>query len=142
MINWTNEQLQGEPIYNIVSGQQDINGVHFRLANEITQPGTPFSARNMTAIIQKPHTCRYFYYSGEDALTIDFPAADNGLRQGVLLVKAYAGMYLTAEGTVYLVEDGHTQKVENPRSWPIARDCGIYCQVGEEVFGMISWEGE
>ena len=136
MINWTNEQLQGEPVYNI-AGSENINGVHFRLANEIISDGTPFSAENMEAIAQKAQMARYFYYGGEDTVTTNFPPADNGLRQGVFLAQTHGGMELAAEGTVYLVADGFTQRIENPGGWPVARDCAVYCQLGEEVTGMI-----
>jgi len=136
MINWTNEALQGEPVYNILAAQ-NINGVHFALANQVTQQGTPFSAQNMDTIVQKSQVPRYFYYSGEDTVTTDFPAAADGLRQGVLLVMAYGGVELAAEGAVYLVADGHTQKVENPAGWRVARDCAVYCQLGEEVTGTL-----
>ena len=137
MINWTDERLEGQPMYNIL-GTANINGVHFRLANEIAGPGTPFSAENMAAIVQKSRTGRCFYYGGEETVTTAFPAADNGLGEGVLLARARAGMELVAEGTVYMVADGSTQRVENPSGWPITRDCAIYCEMGEEVTGIIT----
>jgi len=143
MINWTNEQLQGEPVYNILGeGDASINGVHLRLANDIVRPGTPFSAANMNILMQKSHESRSFYYNGDHIATAAFPAADNGLREGVFLVKPSGGVELAAEGTVYIVTDGHTQRIENPRGWPIARDCAVYCQVGEKVWGSISWGDE
>jgi len=136
MIKWTDEQLQGEPIYNIL-GTPSLNGVQFKLANAITQQGTPFSAQNMAATVQKSQAARYFYYNGASTLTTSFPAADNGLAQGIFLAKLYAGMELAAEGTVYLVAGGHAQRVENPRGWSVVRDGALYCQLGEEVVGMI-----
>ena len=138
MIKWTNEQLQGEPIYNI-HGTPNLNGVYLSLANEITRQGTPLSAQNMAVIAQKSQAIRYFYYNGDHALTTPFPAADNGLSQGILLAMTRGGMELAAEGTVYLVANGNTQRVENPRGWPVARDFAVYCQLGEKVVGTIIW---
>ena len=137
MIEWRDERLQGQPMYNVL-GTPNINGVHFRLANKIVQPGTPFSAENMTAIVQKFRAGRYFYYSGEKTVTTAFPPADNGLREGIFLAEARGGMELTAEGTVYMVVDGSTQRLESPAGWPVMRDCAIYCEMGEEVAGIIA----
>ena len=139
MVIWTNEQLQGEPIYNIL-GKESLNGVHLGPANEIVSQGTPFSAENMDALVQKPHMGKFFYYSGEDAAVTDFPAADNGLRQGIFLAMAYCGMELTAEGAVYLAADGRTQRIENPVNWSITRDCAVYCEMGREIGGMGAWQ--
>ena len=136
MIDWVDEVLQGEPVYNIL-GSRDVNGVHFRLANEILREGTAFSAENMARIVQRQQATGYFYYNGEDTVTTDFPAAADGTTQGIFLMKAYAGMELATEGTVYIVADGSTQKVENPARWRVVRDCGVYCRVGDVVTGMV-----
>ena len=136
MIKWTNEVLQGPPIYNII-GTGGFNGVQFRLANEIKQPGTPFSAENMGQILQKSQTGRFFYYDGEDTVVSDFPAALNGLRRGILLAMAHSGSRLSAEGVVYLVGNGSTQMIENPDNRRVVRDCAVYCRLGEEVAGWI-----
>jgi len=142
MIVWADEKLQGEPIYNILGlGNVEHNGVHFELANEIVSEGTSFSAGNMNGFVQKSHVSRCFYYGGEETLVTDFPIADNGLQQGVFLVKTRGGVELAAEGTVYLVVDGVTQRIQDPEGWHIARDCAIYCQMGEEVVGTITMEG-
>ncbi|MDR2183329.1 MAG: hypothetical protein LBE55_04070 [Clostridiales bacterium] len=139
MIIWTDEQLRGDaPIYNIL-GSADISGVHFKTANEILRPGTEFSEKNMDAIVQKPQTGRYFYYGGEDTVTTDFPAAEDGLSRGIFLAQAHAGMELAAEGTVYIVAGGSAQKIENPRGLYVARDCAVYCRAGEETKGVIMW---
>jgi len=140
MIDWVDERLQGEAIYNIV-GATSLNGVHFKLANEVVRQGTPFSAENMDAIVQKLLRQRCFYYGGEETVTVGFPVAADGLRQGVILAKAYAGMELAAEGTVYMVADGRTQRLDSPVGWRVVRDCVIYCQMGDEVVGMVTRRG-
>ncbi|MCL2376304.1 MAG: hypothetical protein FWC76_02795 [Defluviitaleaceae bacterium] len=139
MIKWKNEEIEGAPIYNIV-GAEGLAGVHFALANEIVQQGTPFSAENMETIAQKSMMHRYFHYDGEEIVTAAIPVAADGLREGVLLATAHNGSRLYAAGTLYLVAAGRTQRVENPNGWAISGDCTIYCQMGAEATGTITWE--
>ena len=138
MIKWRNEEITGTPTYNIV-GADGLNGVHFVLANDIVQQGTPFSAENMEKILQKSAMCRHFYYGGEKTVTTSIPAAADGLREGILLAAAHGGSRLYGLGMFYLVADGRTQRVENPNGRLISGDCLIYCQMGEKAAGMITF---
>jgi len=139
MIEWKNEEIEGEPIYNVV-GTDSLNGVHFTLANDIVQEGTPFSAENMEVILQKSMAGRPFYYDGEEIVTLEIPVAADGLREGVLLAMVYGGSRLYATGALYIVAAGRTQRVESPDGWLISGDCEVYCQMGEKAAGMIMWE--
>jgi len=139
MIEWKNEEIDGEPIYNVV-GVESLNGVHFTLANDIVQEGTPFSVENMERVLQKAMADRPFYYDGEEIVTLEIPVTADGLREGVLLVVAYGGSRLYGLGVLYVVAMGRTQRVENPDGWLISGDCGIYCQMGERATGVVIWE--
>ena len=100
MVKWVDEVLVGEAVYN-VAGNVNLNGVRFGLANEVLGEGTRFCAGNMGRMMQKSLMGRLFCYDGEDVAVSDFPVADNGLSQGVFLVRLFVGMELAAEGLDY-----------------------------------------
>lgn len=142
MIKWTDEELAGEPLYNLLDGdgQEIFRGVRFRAANAVTARGTPFSARNMDELMHVTMPLpRIFCYDGAAVPTVPMPQAACGLQQGVILAICAAGAVLTAQGTLYLfaIANNEIQILTSPVGHKVQQDCVILCQVGQEVFGNI-----
>jgi len=139
MINWVDEKLDGAPIYN-VAGTVNLNGVSFRTANDTLDSGMVLNVINLAYFDDtKRGQYRFFIYGGEDAPTTEFPAAADGVSSGVILVVGLAGMSLYGDGRMYLVADGRTQVVDSPDYIVLERDCVVFCRMGDEVKGEISW---
>ena len=139
-IEWVDEELVGEPIYsiiNVANERESLVGVHFRLENEVLTDGTAFCSENMGRIAQKAGAGRFFYYDGADVEAAPFMPARDGVREGVVLARCYAGSYLNASGVVYLETAGRTDRIVEPVEYEIGRDGTLFCQVGREVFGSV-----
>ena len=157
MITWKDEQLIGEPLYNLLDGnsndgnnnvQEIFRGVRFALANTVTVHGTPLSARNMQGLLQFTNMPlqRIFCYDGADVPTVPVPQAAgenrNNLRRGVILALCTADSEITAHGTLYLLTAAGSisHVLTNPVRYKVEQDCTVLCQVGHEAYGNISYD--
>jgi len=139
MIKWRDEELAGEPRYNLVSGDYEVihGGVRFRAADNVVASGTPFSAENMDRHVQVAAMPRTFYYDGAIV-----PIMPDTLHNGVILAKCAAGAVVSAVGTIYLYANGETQMLTNPVQHKVERECVVLCQLGWAVRGSIWGSGD
>ena len=151
-INWKDEQLEGQPIYDAAEAVRgrNFNNIHFRISN-LQEAGTPANAGTMTHIIQKTQSAKSFYYDGSHTAVYPFgESAQDGTSSGILLAVGFEGQRLWANGMVYLIateipsgngnenDNESIVQINNPRNSVIARDCMICCALGREVGGMVS----
>ena len=137
MMFWRDEELIGEPSYDVIAAAQSLSDVRFRLANGVSG-GTAMDSENMGAIMQKADFGKCFFYDGATLPRYDFGTmAADGVSGGVILARGFLGQKIWAVGRIYLRTKTGIEILDEPAGHVIEEDCIICGLMGRRTLGTV-----